>query len=310
MLPDFIRSFITFTHMPPLMQKPILFFFLLFLPAVNLFSQKVLGNLQFAQGKTYTITTNLSNTSAQQASGQPVDFSVTGKAVHSYKVINTSPGNSTLQHKVTGISFVFEGMGRKRTFDTGNEKDMETNPGPLFKEILEKSFNVTVDPSGKTLNANPEKIELKQGDGSMVVIMSMLRELTGVVYPPQKGAASFFCVLPAYEVGIGDTWTDSVINENEKTITVNTLTAITDTTLVVSFKTTSSSKMKIQMMGMDATSLMNSTADGTIILDRVSGIIEEKTSIIDANGTTETTIGTMPTTGKINITTRVQQEEY
>jgi Family of unknown function (DUF6263) len=291
------------------MQKPVALFFLFFLSCINLLGQKVSGNLQFKEGKTYIITTDLANTIAQQTSGQPVDFSATGKAIHSYKVINTTPNSSVLQHKVKGISFVFEGMGKKRAFDTDNEKDMENNPGPLFKEILEKSFSLIIDPSGKTLNASPEKIELTKQDESMVIIMSMLRELTGVVYPPKKGDASFFRVLPAYEIGIGDTWTDSLINENEKTITTNTLSAITDSTIVVSFKTISTSKLKIQMMGMDATSAMNSTADGTIILDRLTGIIREKTSTIDANGTTQTTIGTMPTTGKITITTIVREEE-
>ena len=291
-------------------MKVLFCLWLALLTVIILPAQKVLVKPQFAEGETYIITVELKNTTSQQAAGQPIDFSVSGTAIHSYHVIDIdSSNNSTiLHHQPEHFTYSFDGMGQQRKFDSGKEEDMTSQPGSYFKELLDKTFDLTIDSTGNTLMAVPEMISLSGQKGGMIIVMNMIKDLTDIIYPPGKREKNFFAVLPAYEVGVGDTWTDSVNTENEKSVTENTLSAITDSTIVVIFKTKSSSTTKMQMMGGDATSNMNSSATGQIIVDKETGIIREKTTTTDANGTTETTVGTVPTTGKMTIVIKVRKE--
>lgn len=290
------------------MQKRTLYLIFLFFLTIDLWGQKIQGQLKFTEGKTFVITVELSNTTAQHVSNQPIDFSANGTAIHIYKVISVTATNTTLRHDVQRFNFQFEGMGQERSFDSDNKKDMETSLGTHFKEICGKTFDIIIDASGKTVKTIPEKVDMAKQDENTVVIMNMVDDLTNVIYPPQKGKPSFFSVLPAYEVGIGDTWSDSVDTQEERSITTYTLSAITDSVITVSFKTTAWNKIKMQIKGMEATSLMNSISNGQIILDKTTGIIKEKTSTLEANGTTETTLGVMPTSGKATIRIQVTEK--
>ena len=60
--------------------------------------QKATGKITLEQGKQYEVNVSSNIAIAQQAMGQAIDFHVNGTAVHSYKVTNTTPDNTTLHH--------------------------------------------------------------------------------------------------------------------------------------------------------------------------------------------------------------------
>jgi hypothetical protein len=272
-------------------------------------AQKVASQLQFEQGKTLAIHITVQNTVTQQAMGQAIDFSTSGTVLHAFTVTNSTGDNTTLHHTTKSLQFQFDGMGQKRSFDSGVEKDMKGQFGGLAKEMLDKSYDIIIDKSGKTLLARPEKTTLAIADDRMVIITDMLKELTDVIYPPKKGANSFFKILPEQETGIGETWTEDIVTETGKSTTMYTLSAITDTAIVVDFKSTISSATTSQMMGMEATRNMNSTATGKILLDKTTGIIKEKTSTVESSGTTEAMGTNMPLSSKSVITIKVKPQE-
>lgn len=289
------------------MHKSALLLFSFFALCTQLAAQKITGRLRFEQNKTLTIKMDMKTTIAQQAGGQAIDFTVTGSAIHSFKATNTTDDNTTLHHELQRIAFDFDGMGQKVSYDPDNKKKHGMF-GQQFNELLEKKYDVIIDPAGKTLRAIPEKIELTKQDERMVIITNMLKDLTGVVYPPAKGSASFFSVLPGYEVGIGDSWTETLNTDSVKSTTVSTLSSLTDSTVIVSFKTNATVDMRSQMMGMEAATHLTNVITGTITLDRQTGIIREKTSVTDSHGSTEVMGTTLPLTGKTTITIRVEKE--
>jgi hypothetical protein len=291
------------------MQKCLFLTVSLCLGSLFSIAQKVASQLQFEQGKTLAINITVQNTVTQQAMGQAIDFSTSGTVLHSYTVTNSTGDNATLHHTINSLQFQFDGMGQKRSFDSGIEKDMKGQFGGLAKEMLEKSYDIIVDKSGKTLLAKPEKITLTIADDRMVIITDMLKELTEVIYPPKKGENSFFKILPEQEVGVGENWTENTIWETGKSTTTYTLSAITDSTIAVDFKTTANSATTSQMMGMEATRNMNSAATGKIILDKTTGIIKEKTSTVESNGTTEAMGTTMPLNAKSVIVIKVKPQD-
>ncbi|MDZ4806754.1 MAG: DUF6263 family protein [Bacteroidota bacterium] len=280
------------------MKKITACLFLLFSVSFVALSQKVNGKLKFEQGQTLEVSMKVKTTIAQQAMGQAIDFNVDATGDHSYKVTNTTEDNTTLNHKVQHITFTFDGMGQKRNFDSNVEKDMNGQFGKPIKDMLDKKYDIIIDPSGKVMMAMPEKVVLSEMDSRMAIITSMLKDVLDLVQPPQKGKPSFFKVLPDGEGGKGDAWTTSYQGSSGKVEAGYTIADINDSTIVVDFAENSTTISKAEMMGSETITKMNNKSTGKIILDRGTGIMREKTINTVSNGNTESSFGTMPVTSK------------
>ena len=148
--------------------------------------------------------------------------------------------------------------------------------------------------------AMPESFTSAESDSRMAIINSMMKDVVDVVNPPQKGKGSFFRVIPEKDggVAVGDAWTESGETLTEKFENAYAISAITDSTIVVDFASTSTTVTKAEMMGSETTTTMNNKSTGKIILDRATGIMKEKTINTESNGNTEASFGTLPVTSK------------
>lgn len=280
------------------MKQLILSVFLSLSTAVFCFGQKVTGQLKFEQGQTLEISMKIKTTIAQQAMGQAIDFNVDATGNHSYKVTNTTEDNSTLNHGVQRITFSFDGMGQKMGFDSDIEKDMNGPFGKPVKDMLAKKYDIIIDPTGTVKMVMPEKVVLSEMDSRMAIISSMLKDVLDLVQPPQKGKASFFKVLPDSEAGKGDAWTTTFETSGGKGDAAFVISDINDSTIVVDFAENSVTVTKAEMMGTETTTTLNNKSTGKIIIDRVTGIMREKTINTESNGNTEASFGTLPVTSK------------
>ncbi|SRR5258706_10482755 len=281
---------------------------LLLVSSAICYAQNVSGKVAFRQGQIINISMESKTTVSQEAGGNAIDFTANGNAVHTFKVTNATENNSTLHHEVKRIAFNFDGMGQKKSIDSDNPKDLDGFYGKPVKDILSKSYDMIIDPSGKTLLVKPEKIELAKTDDRLGIIFNLLKDVTNIVYPPKKNAASFFKVLPDTGTGLNESWTETGLDSNGLFKTIYTLSAITDSTLVVDFKGNSSYVSKAEIMGMQTTTTMNNAYSGTITLDKVTGIVREKNISTTSNGSTEVMGGTMPVTSKTSLVIKVKPE--
>lgn len=270
-------------------------------------AQKVTGKLRFEQGQRFEINLEVKTTIAQQAMGQAIDFSVDATGVHTYKITNTTDENTTMNHQLNHVLFSFDGMGQKMHFDSRKDKDLNGQFGKPLKELLDKKYDIIIDSAGKTLMALPEKITLTNADSRMVIITSMLREITDLVQPPQKGKSSFFRVLPDKEAGEGDAWIESYENETGKFDAAYSIASINDTTILVNFAGNSVTVTKAEMMGNETTTTLNNKSTGRIVLDRATGIVREKVITTDSAGNTEGPFGTIPVTSKTTTVITVKK---
>ena len=283
--------------------------FILLVLSIAGFSQKVTGKLVFQQGQIINITMELKTTVSQEAGGNAIDFVANGNAVHSFKITNATDNNNTLHHDVKKIVFNFDGMGQKRSFDSGNPKDLDGFFGKPVKDILSKSYDMIIDASGKTLLVKPEKIELAKTDDRLGIVFNLLKDVTNIVYPPKRNEGSFFRVLPDTETGLNESWSETGLDSNSLFKTIYTLSAITDSTVIVDFKGNSSAVTKAEVMGMQTSTTMNNAYTGKVIIDKATGIIREKTITTTSNGSTEAMGGTMPVTSKTSIIITVKPQQ-
>jgi len=249
------------------------------------------------------------STITQQAMGQTIDFNIEATGNHSYRVTNAAGDLTTLHHEVQRILFSFDGMGQKRSFDSDSEKDMNGPFGKTFREIREKSFDMIVDPTGRVLMAFPEKIDIPEPDNRMAFINNMLTEMLDIVQPPEKGSASFFSLLPPNEADTGYSWSDTVKNTSGLFYHQYRISSITDTTVRIAYTGHSVTVTKTEMMGNQATTTMNNKTTGTIITDRLSGIVREKNIVTEGTGNMESAFGTLPVQAKTTQAIKVNPVE-
>lgn len=266
------------------------------------FAQTVSGKLKFEQGQVFSIEMKTKSTISQQAMGQAIDFTVDATANHSFTATNVTDDNTTLRHEVQKINFAFDGMGQKQKFDSDNEKDMKGSFGKPIKDMLEKKYDIIIDPSGNVKMAFPEKITLTEGDSRMAIITNMLKSVTNLVQPPQKGTASFFNVLPDTVSSVGNTWKTTALENGGSSETEYKIAQINDTTIVIDFTENSNSESKAEMMGNPTTTRLKNKSTGKIILDRATNIVQEKNFITESTGSTETSFGDLPVTSKTTTT--------
>lgn len=288
------------------MRRLVPFLFFLLITSTATFSQPVSGKIKLEQGQILDITMQVKTSVVQQAGDQSIDFNVDATGNHSYKITNSTEDNSTLHHQLQRIRFSFEGMGPKRSFDSNEQKDMNGPFGKPMKEMLEKTYEIIVDSNGKTLMTLPEKIQFAEMDNQMAIISSLLKDVMELVQPPPKGKASFFKVLPDTATGKGGTWTESHENENGKFNAAYALSDITDSTIIIDFAASSVTITKAVMMGTETTTTMNNKSTGKIILDKITGIIREKTMNTESTGITESAFGNLPVTSKTTTTITVK----
>lgn len=279
-------------------MKKIIFLFISFLALCAVRAQTVTGLLRFEQGQAIAVSMKVKTTIAQQAMGQAIDFNVEAAGDHCYTVTNSTDDNTTLHHTLQRIAFVFDGMGQKRTFDSNEPKDLNGPFGKPIGDLLKKKFDMIIDPYGKTMLVQPEKFDLVSSDSRMVIINGMMKDVFNAAQPPKKGSGSMFKILPDTAIGIGQPWTSSYADETGKYDGAYSISAITDSTIIVDFAENSVTVSKAEMMGSETTTTMNNKSTGKIIIDRATGIMKEKTTQTESNGTTEAAFGSLPVTSK------------
>lgn len=289
------------------MFKQISFSCFLLLTSGFILAQRSDGRLKFQQGQIFEIILQTKTTIAQQAMGQAIDFNVDATGTHAYRVTNTTDDNHTLNHTVKRIAFQFDGMGQKQSFDSDLPKDLNGQFGKPVKEMLEKKYDMIIDPFGKVLMTMPDSFNSSLNDNRMAIISSMMKDVTEILQPPKKGKGSLFWVIPEKEggVGVGDSWTESGETATEKFDATYVISTINDTTVVVDFTGSSTTIMKAEMMGNETTTIMKNKSTGKIIIDKETGIIKEKSEIVESTGNTETIFGTLPVISKTIILLKV-----
>jgi hypothetical protein len=283
------------------MLKLILCLFIFFASLSSIHAQKISGRPRFEPGKTITISIDIKNTVAQQAGAQTIDFSTQARLVHHYTVVNTTKENTRLHHGLQRIGFNIDGMGLKRAFDSDNKADIEGPWGAEIKQLLTETYDIDIDSTGVITQIITDTVASLAPDERIVFINDVLKYFADDVYPAKRRTRSYFSILPHYPIEVGSSWTDSIRTTEEQSMTTNTLSAATDSTLTIDYKTISVTNTTAKLMGTQAITKLNNTITGQIILDRASGIIRKKTGAIDYNGTTQIMGNTVPIKGSTSI---------
>lgn len=258
------------------MKKIFLPFFLV--AAIGASAQKVSNKINFQKGQTLEVVTNMNMTTQSMMGEMPANIIITDQ----YAVGEVAADQIQLTKTPKRMKLSMSMMGQDMNIDSDNPKDLEGQFGGPIKELMKQKQEFTVDATGlvTAVKADEKKKKTSEQAGMMGMMMPGLSN--GAI--ATAGQPSIFKILPSREVAKGDTWTDSVTTEGNKSITVYTVKDITETEILLDYNGTAKTKTTQSAMGMSADVAADITSSGAITLDKATGLMKQKT----LTSTTET----------------------
>jgi len=260
------------------MKKELLAFTLLC--TLTSFGQKAASKLTFTKGQKITVVTNMT-ISAESMMG-PSSGTVT--TADTYTVSEASPNATTLVKIPKQVKMNFTLGSQEMKVDSDNPKDLNGMLGQPVKEIMSLKPEFTIDANGKIISVKKTGNTQKDESAGMMGMMLPGMDMASAV--PQEGNPSIFEVLPNHEVGIGDNWTDSLNEDGNQNRTTYRVKDITDKDIVLDYTGEGKTVSSKEVMGTKVDINATNRSTGSIIIDKATGIIKQKTS----TNTTETTM--------------------
>jgi len=257
------------------------------------FSQTVNNKLNFQKGQKLEMLLDIKTTSTTSM-GESVISASFNRIFDVEDVVN---GNATIEHKVKRIQFNVESPMGDQKFDSENAKDLQGSAGKSFEKTLKEKYTMTLDPVGtvvtvKSDEAQPADQGKSNGDDMTSVFIS---QLGAGMHTPEAGEKSIFSILPPRELSKGEGWTDTSNNMKQAFV----VSDITENDIVIAYNSEADVKKTQKIMGMDILVNTKDLATGKITLDRKTGLLKEKTTVTNSDGTMEVMGQSIPVTTKI-----------
>lgn len=269
------------------------------------FAQKVNNKLSFQKGQKLEVVVETNKTSNIELMGQSMDTKMNSTINELIDVADVNNSGATLEHSIKRMKFdVTNPMGPSQSYDSDKDADRNGEIGKMLEKTLKSKYTVTIDPMGKIVAVKSDKDTSKSEDADMADLMASQLGMNST--NPKVGEASSFKILPDKAVGVGDTWMDSSAAEGQTRKTTYTVKNITDKDIVLDYNEVININTTQQLMGaMEATIKTTDKTTGTITLDRATGLLKQKTGVMQEEGTMEAQGQTIPMKGTTNISMTV-----
>ncbi len=263
-------------------------------------AQKVSNKLSFQKGQTLEVTTNMNVTSQTPMGEIPANVVTTDQ----YAVGEANASQVQLTKTPKRIKLSVNAMGQDMNADSDNPKDLEGRLGEPIKEMMKQKQEFTIDASGTVTGVKAdEKAKNAEGGDMMSMMMPGMKSSAAMVV---AGQPSIFKVLPDREITKGYTWTDTINAAGNKSTTVYTVKDITDNEILLDYSGDGTTKTTQSAMGMSADVNSKMKISGTVTIDKLTGLLKQKT--MTSNGESSMSMGgqDMNTTTKITLVVTVK----
>jgi hypothetical protein len=275
-----------------------IFFPLALFVSVTASAQKISGKLSFQKGQKLEVVNNI-NSSTEMMMGESKNSSVSTDV---YEVKDISDAGITMEKSTKHIKLNLSIMGQEKTIDSDNPQDLKGMAGEPIKEMLQTRQEFTIDGYGKIVSS--KAAEKRDPSNPMMNMVMQQTNMAPMII--KEGNPSIFKILPSYEVGKGDTWTDSLTDATGTGKISFTIKDITDTEILLDYVSNGTVDTKQEMMGMSAAVKGTTEASGTITLHKSTGLLKQKTATTISKSAISFSGQDMQTTSKVTSVTTVK----
>ena len=264
-------------------------------------AQSSSGKLSLSKGQKFQIDNNVKSVVSQEMAGQSIEITVDADMIHQLEVKDKKDRSYIISATLTKLTTNGNAMGQTLSFDSDKKEDLESETGKAMKNHLNVSKDVELDEEAKVINAKKEE-EAPANGGPL---MDMINNVTSDGASGGNGANAAFEVMPAGKKA-GDSWSDSSITDEVKTYRNYTIKEVkgNDATVLITGKQVT--QKKVEQQGMEINVNMEGKLSGEGIVDINTGILKERTTLMEGRGTAEMMGQSIPVTTKITTKTTVK----
>ena len=258
--------------------------------------------LILVKGQKLQIDNTVKSLTNMDLMGQSMEMSSDATMTHQVEVKDKKENNYTVASTITKITSSGNAMGQAYTFDSDKKEDLESEIGKVMKGQLNVTHEADFNTAGTVVS---EKKAVSAEASNANPMMDMMKNLTGGSNDDGGGAGEIFQVLPMGKKQ-GDSWTDSTISEGLKTYKTYTLKEIKGNDAILTLSGTQSTNKKIEQQGMEVNVTMESKLSGESTVDLSTGIVKQKSMVVDGAGNADAMGQAIPITTKITSNTIVK----
>ena len=276
-------------------QMRIIFLLLTMTLALNSFSQKTNSRVLLSKGQKFTARIT-STGEADMGMGMAMKNNTTFQ--NNFYVMDATDKNYSISNTLTGVKIFMDLMGQEMKYDSDLKEDSASDMAKAVKN-LNIPDTVTVDISTGVIISHKKNAEVSKDDASNPVANIFESFSNDNV---NEALSEAFFIIPEGKKA-GDSWMDSSLTKDKKTIRSYMIRSIDKKNMaVISLSETETSNTQTETQGMQLTIDKTTKSDIEIIADTKTSLVSKRTTKSDITSSVEVMGQTAPITGKMTTT--------
>lgn len=249
-----------------------------------------------APGQKIIVTSNIS-VEADLSMGMQISSTSTSENLLEAK--SSTDKTYTLSNTLTKVKVNMNMMGQPANYDSEKKEDNNSDIAKTFEDKLNKPVDVTIDNVTGMALKDDKKIKEKTADDedSMNGILNMFAESTD-----DAVVSGAFELVPQGKK-VGDSWIDSTVAKDTRTVRTYTLKSVTGNEALIQLDLVSAAANKLEVQGTEMEFKSNTKTTGEIITDITTGQVKKKDTKSDITGSFQLMGQDVPITAKSSSST-------
>ena len=200
----------------------------------------------------------------------------------------------TISNTLTKVKVNMNMMGQPTTYDSEKKDDNNSDIAKSFEDKLNKPVDITIDNVTGVAIKDDKKVKEKSADDEnpMNGLLGMFAESTD-----EAVVSGAFELIPGGKA-VGESWLDSTIAKDMKTVRTYTLKSVTGNEALIQLDVITTAANKLEVQGMEMEFKSNTKTTGEIVTDITTGQVKKKDTKSDITGSFQLMGQDVPITAK------------
>jgi len=227
-----------------------------------------------------------------------MELSSNSSSENTLDVKTSTSKNYIISSTLTKVKVNMNMMGQPTSYDSEKKEESSSDIAKTFDEKLNKPVDVTIDNTTgiAVIDDKKEKKADTDEENPMSGLLNMFAESTDDAI-----VSGAFELIPRGK-GIGESWSDSTVEKDQKTIRTYTLKSVTGNEALIQLDAVTTAANKLDVQGMEMEFKSNTKTTGEIVTDITTGQVKKKDTKSDITGSFQLMGQDVPITAKATST--------
>ncbi|MBL0357027.1 MAG: hypothetical protein IPP72_09130 [Chitinophagaceae bacterium] len=254
------------------------------------------------KGQKLQIDNSVKTVSTMEVMGQSMEINADVLTTHQLEVKDKKEKSYIISSTITKMNLNSSAMGQTMNYDSDKKEDNDSEMGKMMKDQINVPKEVELSDVGKVINI--KKDSAKAAPALDNPIMGMISNMGGGQDESTGINQTFQVLTPGTKAG--DTWNDSTVADGVKTYITYTVKGIEGNDATITLSGNQVINKTIDNQGMEANVVLESKLSGEILVDKSTGIVKQRTLILDGTGSADAMGQSIPVTTKVTSSSVVK----